>query len=101
MAEYLKLFRKAVDYEEYKETCIPPKLVTPTDYPVLGLPGYVITYEATSRYCPNNSYGDYDYILVFNGNASGRKFYVPTESLEVYKNASGWSTYANDILPMQ
>lgn len=37
---------------------------------------------------------------VFSGNASGRKFYVPRESLEAYKNASGWSTYANDILPM-
>lgn len=63
MAEYLKLFRKTVDYEEYKETCTPPKPVSPTDYPVLGLPGHVITYEATSSYCPNNSYGDYDYIL--------------------------------------
>ena len=34
---------------------------------------------------------------VFTPNASGRKIYVPTESVEAYKAASGWSTYANYI----
>lgn len=33
----------------------------------------------------------------FSGNASGRKIYVPAESVEAYKAASGWSTYAADI----
>lgn len=40
-------------------------------------------------------------VLVFNGNASGRKIYVPSESVEVYKAATNWSTYANDILPIE
>lgn len=34
---------------------------------------------------------------VFDNNANGRKIYVPAESLNTYKAASGWSDYANDI----
>ena len=34
---------------------------------------------------------------VFNSNASGRKIYVPAESVDAYKAASGWSTYTSDI----
>ena len=37
---------------------------------------------------------------VFNYNASGRKIYVPAASVDEYKAASGWSTYANDIEPI-
>lgn len=36
----------------------------------------------------------------FDGNASGRKIYVPSESVETYKTATNWSAYANDILPI-
>ena len=35
---------------------------------------------------------------IFNYNASGRKIYVPTESVEAYKSASGWGWYADDIV---
>ena len=34
----------------------------------------------------------------FNENASGRKIYVPTESVEAYQSAFGWWEYANDIV---
>ena len=33
----------------------------------------------------------------FSNNASGRKIYVPSESVSSYQAASGWSTYASDI----
>ncbi len=33
----------------------------------------------------------------FDYNASGRKIYVPEESVEAYKNAEYWSDYADDI----
>ena len=33
----------------------------------------------------------------FAGNASGRKIYVPSASVETYKTAANWSTYAADI----
>ena len=35
---------------------------------------------------------------VFKGNAEGRKIYVPKESVEAYKKATGWSNYASDIV---
>jgi hypothetical protein len=34
----------------------------------------------------------------FNNNASGRKIYVPKASVNTYKKASGWKTYADDIV---
>ena len=34
----------------------------------------------------------------FDNNAEGRKIYVPRESVDAYKSASYWSTYANDIV---
>ena len=52
----------------------------------------------TSVYCkattPPALGGTYD----FDSNASGRKIYVPMESEEAYKSASGWSYYASDIV---
>lgn len=35
---------------------------------------------------------------MFGQNAIGRKIYVPTQSVEAYKSADGWSTYADDIV---
>ena len=35
---------------------------------------------------------------MFYDNASGRKIYVPTESVDVYKSATGWSDYADAIV---
>ena len=37
-------------------------------------------------------------IYMFSDNASGRKIYVPMESVEAYKSASYWSEYADDIV---
>lgn len=34
---------------------------------------------------------------VFNSNKSGRKIYVDEDSVDAYKAANGWSTYASDI----
>ena len=42
--------------------------------------------------------GEYN---AFKNNAPGRKIYVPAESLETYKAAEGWSTYASDIYPIE
>ena len=35
---------------------------------------------------------------MFSSNASGRKIYVPTASVDAYKAADGWSYYASDIV---
>ena len=35
---------------------------------------------------------------MFYNNASGRKIYVPSNSVSAYKSASGWSDYASAIV---
>ena len=51
----------------------------------------------TSVYCKPTTppVGRYD---MFYANASGRKIYVPMESVEAYKSASYWSDYADAIV---
>ena len=51
----------------------------------------------TSVYCKPTTppAGNYQ---MFDGNASGRKIYVPMESVEAYKSAYGWSKYADAIV---
>ena len=55
-------------------------------------------YSLTSVYCqpttpPTGYYG------MFNNNASDRKIYVPTASVDAYKAADGWKNYASSIEP--
>ena len=38
-----------------------------------------------------------NYWEAFDNNASGRKIYVPRNSINAYKSAEGWSNYASDI----
>ena len=57
----------------------------------------------TSVYCkavtpPTAVLYDDGYWYTFDYNASGRKIYVPTESVEAYKSAEGWSSYADAIV---
>ncbi|MBR4029716.1 MAG: leucine-rich repeat domain-containing protein, partial [Alistipes sp.] len=62
--------------------------------------GYSAFYDCTSLkevYCkpttpPTGSF------WMFGNNASGRKIYVPAESVGAYKTAEGWSNYASDIV---
>lgn len=35
---------------------------------------------------------------IFSNNSSDLKIYVPSESVDAYKNASGWSGYTSDIV---
>ena len=68
--------------------------------------GYEAFYNCsslTSVYCkpttPPTTIVDYNgYWCAFDENASGRKIYVPMESVEAYKSASYWSSYADDIV---
>ena len=51
----------------------------------------------TSVYCKATTPPSLDW-NVFGNNGSGRKIYVPTESVEAYKSAECWSDYASDIV---
>ena len=51
----------------------------------------------TSVYCKAITPPAGDYSMFYN-NASGRKIYVPMESVEAYKSASYWKNYADAIV---
>ena len=51
----------------------------------------------TSVYCKAVTPPTVGYNM-FYGNDSDRKIYVPMESVEVYKSATGWSDYADAIV---
>ena len=62
----------------------------------IGVNAFSTCSSLTSVYCkpttpPVGNYG------MFSDNALGRKIYVPMESVEAYKSASGWKEYANSI----
>ena len=50
-----------------------------------------------SIYCPANTPPQGSQYM-FQHNASDRKIYVPTQSVEAYKSAEYWSDYADDIV---
>ena len=51
--------------------------------------------KATTPPCADARGGAWD---AFDNNASGRKIYVPMESVDAYKAAPGWSEYADAIV---
>ena len=60
------------------------------EYAFYGCEGLTsITINATTP--PTLGFSAFDY------NATGRKIYVPADSVEAYKTATNWSTYAADI----
>ena len=52
----------------------------------------------TSVYCEAITPPSLGDSYVFNRNGSGRKIYVPTESVDAYKSATNWSEYASAIV---
>ena len=78
-------------YENDIETITIPESVTYIGYYAFGS-----CYYLKSVYCkgttPATNGG------AFDNNASGRKIYVPMESVEAYKSAYGWNYYADDIV---
>ena len=63
----------------------------------IGLGAFRLCTSLTSVYCKaiTPPAGDFE---MFYANASGRKIYVPMESVESYKSASYWSEYKSSIV---
>ena len=63
----------------------------------IGEAAFLLCYSLTSVYCKAATppVGDSS---MFELNASGRKIYVPTASVEAYKSAAGWRGYKDDIV---
>ena len=66
----------------------------------IGKMAFYVCYSLTSVYCKPSTPpigGDY----MFEINASGRKIYVPAGSVDAYKAADGWKSYASSIEPYE
>ena len=63
----------------------------------IGYDAFVGCTSLTSVYCKATT-PPASGAWVFDDNGSGRKIYVPTESVEAYKSAYGWKNYASAIV---
>ena len=85
------------------ENCSSLTSVTiPDSVTMIGAEAFSCCDSLTSVFCkaatpPSVTLNFYGYWVAFNDNASGRKIYVPMESVEAYKSAEWWSEYADDI----
>ena len=74
----------------------------PDSVTTIGACAFYYCSSLTSVYCkaitPPVALIYYDYWDAFDFNASGRKIYVPMESVEAYKSVSYWKEYASDIV---
>ena len=55
-------------------------------------------YSLTSVYCKATTPPALDGTYIFDDNGSGRKIYVPRQTVNAYKNAKGWNEYASAIV---
>ena len=64
----------------------------------IGTNAFYSCNSLTSVYCKATTPPALGYSNVFDYYVSGRKIYVPTESVNAYKSAYGWSEYASAIV---
>ena len=69
----------------------------PNSVTSIGSSAFYDCYSLTSVYCKPTTPPTGGYHM-FSYNALGRKIYVPRNSVEAYKTASGWSDYASSIV---
>lgn len=70
----------------------------PDSVTTIGKYAFYDCYSLTSVYCKAVIPPALGGTSVFDSNGSGRKIYVPTESVDVYKSAEYWSEYASAIV---
>ena len=79
-------------------SCTRPTSVTiPDSVTSIGGWAFYNCISLTSVYCKATTPPTGD-LYMFEYNVSGRKIYVPRESVEAYKSAEGWREYANQIV---
>lgn len=64
----------------------------------IGMAAFYDCNSLTSVYCKATTPPILGDNYVFDNNGSGRKIYVPYQSLDAYKTATNWSKYADDIV---
>ena len=77
-------------------------ITIPDSVTTIGYDAFSWCRSLTSVYCkattPPIAVAESGYWYAFDYNASGRKIYVPAESVEAYKSAEYWSDYADAIV---
>ena len=71
----------------------------PNSVTSIGDGAFRYCYALKTVYCKPTTPPSLDGSYVFRNNASDRKIYVPTASVDAYKAADGWSEYADAIEP--
>ena len=80
------------------EDCISLTSVNiPDSVTTIGDHAFAYCTSLTSVYCKATTPPALGY-FVFDDNGSGRKIYVPRQSVNAYKNAKGWNEYASAIV---
>ena len=74
------------------------RVTIPDSVNTIGIDAFYNCKNLTSVYCKAIIPPSLDNIGVFFDNASGRKIYVPTEAVDVYKAATYWSEYRSYIV---
>lgn len=73
-------------------------ITIPDSVTTIGTWAFYWCASLTSVYCYATTPPTLSGTYVFDNNASGRKIYVPYQSLDAYKTATYWSGYADDIV---
>ena len=73
-------------------------ITIPDSITSIGVLAFYYCTSLTSVYCKPTTPPSAE-SSIFHNNASGRKIYVPTESVDAYKTAQYWSNYADAIEP--
>ena len=73
-------------------------ITIPDSVTTIGMSVFVNCGSLTSVYCKAATPPTLGDSAIFDYNASGRKIYVPAESVDAYKAAENWSGYAADIV---
>lgn len=74
------------------------QIIIPKNVTSIGSSAFSNCNKLTEIYCTPTTPPTLDGNTVFNSIASNAVFYVPRESVEEYKVADGWKTYANQIV---
>lgn len=89
-----------IDYWAFEDCDKLASITIPSSVTFIGGNAFAECDNLTKIYCrpvtPPVVYNS-NYWEAFDNNASGRKIYVPRNSINAYKSAEGWSNYASDI----